>query len=112
MSKASKGNMWRLMVIFCVFKTTTSMVIDNVTTVLLIVQITISVFRTLNLSPTPFILAQVLASNVGGTATLIGDPPNILIGSAVNIDFNSFIIHMGPTVGISLFASLYSKISI
>jgi len=107
MSKASKGNMWRLMVMFCVFTATTSMFIDNVTTVLLIVPITISVFRTLKLSPVPFILAQVLASNVGGTATLIGDPPNILIGSAANIDFNSFIVNMGPTVGISLFVSLF-----
>lgn len=107
MSKASKGNMWRLMVMFCVFTATISMFIDNVTTVLLIVPITISVFKTLKLSPIPFIIAQVLASNVGGTATLIGDPPNILIGSAANIDFASFIINMGPTVGISLFASLF-----
>jgi Na+/H+ antiporter NhaD/arsenite permease-like protein len=107
MSKASKGDMWKLMVMFCVFTATVSMFIDNVTTVLLIVPITISVFRTLKLSPVPFILAQVLASNVGGTATLIGDPPNILIGSAANIDFTSFIINMGPTIGISLIASLF-----
>ena len=107
MSKASKGDMWRLMVMFCVFTATISMFIDNVTTVLLIVPITISVFKTLKLSPIPFIIAQVLASNVGGTATLIGDPPNILIGSAANIDFASFIINMGPTVSISLFASLF-----
>ncbi|MDW0135602.1 MAG: ArsB/NhaD family transporter [Nitrososphaeraceae archaeon] len=106
MSKASKGNMWKLMVMFCVFTATISMFIDNVTTILLIVPITISVFKTLKLSPIPFIIAQVLASNVGGTATLIGDPPNILIGSAANIDFASFIINMGPTIGISLFASL------
>ncbi|MDW0156455.1 MAG: ArsB/NhaD family transporter [Nitrososphaeraceae archaeon] len=107
MSKASKGNMWKLMVMFCVFTATISMFIDNVTTILLIVPITISVFKTLKLSPIPFIIAQVLASNVGGTATLIGDPPNILIGSAANIDFASFIINMGPTIGISLFASLF-----
>jgi Na+/H+ antiporter NhaD/arsenite permease-like protein len=107
MSKASKGDMWRLMVMFCIFTATVSMFIDNVTTILLIVPITISVFKTLKISPIPFILAQVLASNVGGTATLIGDPPNILIGSAANIDFTSFIINMGPTIGISLFASLF-----
>lgn len=107
MSKASKGNMWRLMVMFCIFTATISMFIDNVTTVLLIVPITISIFKTLKISPIPFILAQVLASNVGGTATLIGDPPNILIGSAANIDFSSFIINMGPTVAVSLFASLF-----
>jgi len=83
------------------------MFIDNVTTVLLIVPITISVFRTLRISPVPFIIAQVLASNVGGTATLIGDPPNILIGSAANIDFTSFIINMGPTIAVSLLVSLF-----
>jgi Na+/H+ antiporter NhaD/arsenite permease-like protein len=107
MSKASKGNLWMLMVMFCVFTATISMFIDNVTTVLLIVPISISIFRTLKISPIPFIIALVLASNVGGTATLIGDPPNILIGSAANIDFNSFIINMGPTIAVSLFASLF-----
>ena len=107
MSKASQGNMWKLMVMFCIFTAIVSMFIDNVTTVLLIIPITISIFRTLKISPIPFIIAQVLASNLGGTATLIGDPPNILIGSAANIDFNSFIINMGPTVAISLFASLF-----
>ena len=60
MSKASKGNMWRLMVMFCIFTATISMFIDNVTTVLLIVPITISIFKTLKISPIPFILAQVL----------------------------------------------------
>ena len=107
MSKASKGNMWKLLVMFCLFTAIISMFIDNVTTVLLIVPITISVFRTLRISPVPFIIAQVLASNVGGTATLIGDPPNILIGSAANIDFTSFIINMGPTIGVSLLVSLF-----
>jgi Na+/H+ antiporter NhaD/arsenite permease-like protein len=82
------------------------MFIDNVTSVLLMVPVTISIFRILNVSPIPFILAQVLTSNVGGAATLIGDPPNILIGSAANIDFNSFIIHLGPAVAISFAASL------
>jgi Na+/H+ antiporter NhaD/arsenite permease-like protein len=65
------------------------------------------VFRIFRISPMPFILAQALASNVGGTATLIGDPPNIMIGSAANIDFNTFIIHMGPTVAVSFIASLF-----
>ena len=107
MSKASKGNMWKLLVMFCLFTAIISMFIDNVTTVLLIVPITISVFRTLRISPVPFIIAQVLASNVGGTATLIGDPPNILIGSAANIDFTPFIINMGPTIAVSLLVSLF-----
>jgi len=82
------------------------MFIDNVTTVLLMVPVTISVFRSIKLSPIPFVIAMVLASNVGGAATLIGDPPNIMIGSAAGIDFNAFIIHMGPTVAISFCVSL------
>ena len=82
------------------------MFIDNVTTILLMIPVTVSVFRTFRISPIPFILAQALASNIGGTATLIGDPPNIMIGSAANIDFNSFIIHMGPTVAVTFSVSL------
>ena len=107
MSKSSKGNMWKLLVMMSVFTAITSMFIDNVTTVLLMVPITISIFKIFRLSPVPFILAQVLASNVGGTATLIGDPPNILISSAADIDFNAFIFHLGPTIGISLVASMF-----
>jgi Na+/H+ antiporter NhaD/arsenite permease-like protein len=105
MCKASKGNLWKLLVMMCTFTAITSMFIDNVTTVLLMVPVTISVFRIFKLSPIPFILAQVFMSNVGGTATLIGDPPNIMIGSAANIDFNAFVFHMGPTIAISLAAS-------
>ncbi|HJS68030.1 MAG TPA: ArsB/NhaD family transporter [Nitrososphaera sp.] len=106
-TKASKGNLWKLMLILCTFTAVVSMFIDNVTTVLLMVPVTIAVFRVFKLSPVPFILAQALASNVGGAATLIGDPPNIIIGSAANIDFNAFIIHMGPTVAVSFAASLF-----
>ncbi len=106
MCKASKGNMWKLLIMMSVFTAVTSMFIDNVTTILLMVPITISIFKTFRMSPIPFILAQVLASNVGGTATLIGDPPNIMIGSAANIDFSTFLIHMGPVIGISLIISL------
>jgi Na+/H+ antiporter NhaD/arsenite permease-like protein len=106
LSKISKGRLYTLLVLLGTFTGVSSMFIDNVTAVLLMVPVTISVFRILNLSPIPFILAQVFTSNVGGAATLIGDPPNILIGSAANIDFNSFIINMGPTVAISLAASL------
>jgi Na+/H+ antiporter NhaD/arsenite permease-like protein len=105
-SKASKANLWKLMLMLCTFTAVTSMFIDNVTTVLLMVPVTISVFRVFKVSPIPFVLAQVLASNVGGAATLIGDPPNIMIGSAANIDFNSFIVHMGPTIFVSFSVSL------
>ena len=107
MSKASKGNLWKLMLMLCTFTAVTSMFIDNVTTVLLMIPVTVAVFRTFRVSPLPFILAQALASNVGGAATLIGDPPNIMIGSAASIDFNAFIVHMGPTIAISFVASLF-----
>lgn len=106
-SKASRGNLWKLMLMLCTFTAVTSMFIDNVTTILLMVPVTVAVFRIFRVSPMPFILAQALASNVGGTATLIGDPPNIMIGSAANIDFNAFIIHMGPTIAVSFVASLF-----
>jgi Na+/H+ antiporter NhaD/arsenite permease-like protein len=107
MGKNSNGNLWKLLVMLTSFTAITSMFIDNVTTVLLMVPVTVSILRIFKLSPIPFILAQVLASNVGGTATLIGDPPNIMIGSAAQIDFNSFFIHMGPTIGVGLIGSLF-----
>ena len=105
-TKMSGGNLWKLMLILCTFTAIVSMFIDNVTTILLMIPVTVSVFRTFRISPIPFILGQALASNIGGTATLIGDPPNIMIGSAANIDFNSFIIHMGPTVAVTFSVSL------
>jgi Na+/H+ antiporter NhaD/arsenite permease-like protein len=105
-TKMSKGNLWRLLLILCSFAAVVSMFIDNVTTILLMIPVTVSVFRTFKISPIPFIIAQALASNIGGTATLIGDPPNIMIGSAANIDFNSFLGHLGPTVAISFCVSL------
>jgi Na+/H+ antiporter NhaD/arsenite permease-like protein len=106
-SKISKGNLWKLLLILCTFTAVVSMFIDNVTTILLMVPVTISVFRIFKLSPIPFIIAQALASNIGGAATLIGDPPNIMIGSAANIDFNSFIVHLGPAVAVTFVVSLF-----
>lgn len=105
--KASGGNLWKLLVLISVFTAVASMFIDNVTTILLTIPFTISIFRTLKISPIPFILCQVFASNIGGTATLIGDPPNIMIGSAANIDFTAFIINMIAPIFVALFASLF-----
>jgi Na+/H+ antiporter NhaD/arsenite permease-like protein len=103
----SKGNLWKLMLLLSTFTAVASMFIDNVTTILLMVPVTLSIVRILKVPPIPFILSQALVSNVGGSATLIGDPPNILIGSAANIDFNSFLIYMGPAVAIVFVASLF-----
>jgi len=96
--RLSRGNLWKLMMILCVFTAITSMFVDNVTIILLMVPVTLSIFRSLRISPIPFILGQTLASNIGGAATLIGDPPNIIIGSAANIDFTSFFINMAPPI--------------
>jgi Na+/H+ antiporter NhaD/arsenite permease-like protein len=106
LSKMSKGSMWRLLVLLSSFTAFSSMFIDNVTAILLMVPVTISIFRILNLNPVPFLLAQALMSNVGGAATLVGDPPNIMIGSAANIDFGSFILNLGPAVAVSFGVSL------
>jgi Na+/H+ antiporter NhaD/arsenite permease-like protein len=105
-SNLSKGSLWKLMLLLSTFTAIASMFIDNVTTILLMVPVTLSIVRILKVPPIPFILSQALVSNIGGSATLIGDPPNILIGSAANIDFNSFLVYMGPTVAIVFVASL------
>jgi Na+/H+ antiporter NhaD/arsenite permease-like protein len=100
-SKLSRGDPWKLMLLLCSFTAVASMFVDNVTTILLMVPVTLSIIRTLKIAnPLPFILSQVLISNVGGAATLIGDPPNIMIGSAANIDFNPFLLHMGLTIAV------------
>ena len=96
--RLSRGNLWKLMIILYVFTAFTSMFVDNVTIILLMVPVTLSIFRALKISPIPFILGQTLSCNIGGAATLIGDPPNIIIGSAANIDFTSFFLNMAPPI--------------
>src|SRR3954454_15112338 len=75
-----------------------SALLDNVTTVLLIVPVTLAITRELDVPPYPFLFAEVFASNIGGAATLIGAPPNIMIGSLAGLDFNAFVIHLTPVV--------------
>src|SRR5206468_12983510 len=75
-----------------------SALLDNVTTVLLIVPVTLAITRELEVPVYPYLFAEVLASNIGGTATLIGDPPNILIGSLAGLDFNAFVFHLTPVI--------------
>jgi Na+/H+ antiporter NhaD/arsenite permease-like protein len=72
--------------------------LDNVTTVLLIVPVTLAITQELDVPAYPYLFAEIFASNIGGTATLIGDPPNILIGSQVGLDFNAFVIHLAPII--------------
>ena len=80
--------------------------LDNVTTVVLIAPITILISEVLGLSPAPFLIAEALLSNTGGVATLVGDPPNVLIGSAAGFSFNDFLIHSLPVVAVAWFAAL------
>jgi Na+/H+ antiporter NhaD/arsenite permease-like protein len=72
--------------------------LDNVTTVLLVAPVTLAIAKELKVPPYPFLFAEIFASNIGGTATLIGDPPNILIGSRAGLDFNAFVYHLTPII--------------
>ena len=101
-AKLAKGNPWMIMVLFCLITAVLSAFLDNVTTVLLIGPVTFTVCKMLEISPVPFFIAEIIASNVGGTATLIGDPPNIMIGSATGLTFFDFLTYDGPAVLIIL----------
>ena len=94
-AKLAHGNPWKIMVAFMVITAVLSAFLDNVTTVLLVGPMTITIARMLKVNPVPFLMTQILASNIGGTATLIGDPPNIMIGSAAGLDFIDFITNTG-----------------
>ncbi|CAM3919585.1 ArsB/NhaD family transporter [Cohnella lubricantis] len=98
-AKKAKGVPIRILVALALITAVGSAFLDNVTTVLLMVPVTFSITRELKVSPLPFLLTQIVASNVGGTATLIGDPPNIMIGSAVKeLTFNAFLANLAPIV--------------
>ncbi|MGQ9500555.1 MAG: SLC13 family permease [Anaerolineae bacterium] len=104
--RLGNGRPYRILVILALITALSSALLDNVTIVVLVVPITLFVAANLHMDPLPFLISEVLASNIGGTATLIGDPPNILIASAANIDFLTFIVHMGPISGLILLAFL------
>lgn len=107
-AKIAKGKPVNIMIIFILITSILSAFLDNVTTVLLIGPMTIAITRILKINPVPFLITQIMASNIGGTATLIGDPPNIMIGSAANLGFTDFIINTGiPVIFIIITAILY-----
>jgi Na+/H+ antiporter NhaD/arsenite permease-like protein len=97
-AKRSRGRPYRLLVMLCVLTAVASALLDNVTTVLLIAPVTFLVCERLGLAPVPFLIAEVMASNIGGTATLVGDPPNIIIASRAGITFNDFLVHLLPWI--------------
>lgn len=94
-AKLVNGDPWRIMAAFMFITAMLSAMLDNVTTVLLIAPMTITITKMLDINPVPFLITQALASNIGGTATLIGDPPNIMIGSATGLDFMEFLVNDG-----------------
>jgi len=101
-AKRVGANPWGIMVMLVLVTAVFSALLDNVTTVLLIVPVTLLITDELKLNPYPYLFSEIFASNIGGTATLIGDPPNIMIGSAVGLSFTDFIINLGPAVAVIL----------
>ena len=97
---AQKGRAqpWAILAMLSLVTAVVSAFLDNVTTVLLVAPVTLEIARHLEAPPYPFLFAEVFASNIGGTATLIGDPPNIIIGSAANLSFNDFVVHLAPVI--------------
>ena len=105
-AKIAKGRPWPLMVLFALIPAVLSAFLDNVTTVLLIGPMTLAITSMLRINPIPFFMTQIMASNIGGTATLIGDPPNIMIGSAAGLSFTDFITNTGVAVLFVLAATI------
>ena len=97
-AKVVKGSPWGILVMLSVVTAVFSAFLDNVTTVLLIAPVTLLITDSLGVRPYPYLFAQILASNVGGTATLIGDPPNIMIGSAAGLSFYDFLANLTPII--------------
>jgi Na+/H+ antiporter NhaD/arsenite permease-like protein len=100
--RRAQGRPYRLLVLTSIITAVASAFLDNVTTVVLLTPITFFVAQRLGASPVPFLISMVLASNVGGTATLIGDPPNIIIGSQMGKDFNDFLLNLTPAAAVAL----------
>ena len=105
-AKLVKADPWGILVMLVLVTAVLSALLDNVTTVLLIAPVTLLITDELKVSAYPYLFAEIFAANIGGTATLIGDPPNIMIGSALGLGFNDFILNLGPIVAILLPATL------
>jgi Na+/H+ antiporter NhaD/arsenite permease-like protein len=100
--KLARGSPWGILALLSLVTALLSALLDNVTTVLLIAPVTLVITDQLKVPPYPFLFTEILASNIGGTSTLIGDPPNILIGSAVGLTFNDFVVNLGPVIVVIL----------
>ena len=107
LAKLAKGSPVRLLIYLSTTVTLISLFLDNVTTVLVFAPLTVVIARLLGISPVPYLMAEALLSDTGGVATLVGDPPNVMIGSAANIDFNQFLFHLGPIIFFAWVATLF-----
>jgi Na+/H+ antiporter NhaD/arsenite permease-like protein len=105
--RLSKGRPVRLLILLGTITTVVSMFLDNVTTVVLIAPVTILICEILGVNPVPYLISEALLSNTGGVATLVGDPPNVLIGSEAGLSFNDFLTHSLPIVVFAWFTSLW-----
>ncbi len=105
-AKASGKDPRKLLVFLCMAVSVISMFLDNVTTVLIFAPLTVLITRLLDVNPMPYLMAEAMLSNIGGAATLVGDPPNIMIGSAAGIDFLSFMVHMLPIISAVWFCTV------
>jgi len=105
-AKRSKGNPWILLVALGTITTVASLFLDNVTTVIIMAPVTVLIAGILGISSIPLLMAEALLANTGGVATLVGDPPNILIGSAANLSFIDFVVNLGPIVLAAWFVTL------
>lgn len=106
-ARTSEGKPLRLFILLGIITTILSMFLDNVTTVVLIAPVTILISEILGISPLPYLMTEALLSNVGGVATLVGDPPNVLIGSAAGLSFNDFLVYSMPIVLVSWAGALF-----
>lgn len=97
-ARLSRNQPRRLLIYLAILVSILSMFLDNVTTIIIFAPITVLITRLLNYNPAPYLVAEAMFSNIGGVATLVGDPPNIMIGSAAGIDFVTFLVNMGPIV--------------
>jgi Na+/H+ antiporter NhaD/arsenite permease-like protein len=107
-AQRSAGDPWRLLVLLGTLTAVVSMLLNNVTVIILIAPVTLVVAGMLHLNPVPFLVAEAVLSNLGGTATLIGDPPNTIIGSAAGFTFNSFLVILLPIVVAAFYPTLWS----
>jgi Na+/H+ antiporter NhaD/arsenite permease-like protein len=105
-AKKVNANPWGILVMISLVTATTSAFLDNVTTVLLVVPVTLLITEELKVKPYPYLFAMIFSSNIGGTATLIGDPPNIMIGSATGLTFNDFAHNLTPVILVVMAATL------